>query len=356
MIYTRRTAQGRVVYWYRVWVDGREYRRSTKQGSLRAAQRAEEDFRTRQREINRGARPPERKVPLLKHAAAQYLEDASARVRPSTRRMYAGSVAALLGSALGSRRLDEITPAAVADYVRERRTSGRSEGPTGKRYSVTSELRVLRVILRQAVEHGQLQAVPTFKGPGGLQARSYVPDVKTLGRYLAGAPPVLRDLGLLMATTGLRIGECMSLAGSMIATEGKHLVIRLAEAKTDKSLGPVYVAHPAAIAILKRRRSEGLIFPEVTGSTRQRRVMNVDQLHKSTRERLHLPKLFILHSFRHLYISAAARNEKNPAVIKELARHVSIQTTMRYLHSLGEDVKQAALAVDFKGLLPEVTL
>jgi integrase len=188
------------VYWYKFMWQGRSVRESTKQGNDKVARQMEAAHRTSLAKGEVGIRE-KKLVPTL----AAFLED---RIEPwASRRSswiwYRSGMRALLRcKPLSKLRLDQIRGEQAGDFAAHRLSQGLQAG------SINSSLRVLRRVLRLAVEWGALESAPKIELLTGERRRERVVTSEEEARYLAAASPLLASVATVLADTGLRPDEC----------------------------------------------------------------------------------------------------------------------------------------------------
>ena len=132
---------------------------------------------------------------------------------------------------LASLRLDEITSERAAEFAAYRQSQGLQVS------TVNSSLRVLRRMLRLAVEWGELQSAPTIKRLPGERHRERVVSYDEEARYLAAASELLASIATVLIDTGMRPEECYRLRwesitwvngrnGTLLVTHGKTAAAR----------------------------------------------------------------------------------------------------------------------------------
>jgi integrase len=103
--------------------------------------------------------------------------------------------------------------------------------------TVNSSLRVLRRMLRLAVEWGELQSAPTIKRLPGERHRERVVSYEEESRYLGTGSELLASIVTLLVDTGMRPEECYRLRwesitwvngrnGTLLVTHGKTAAAR----------------------------------------------------------------------------------------------------------------------------------
>lgn len=220
--------------------DPRTGRRSNRQtrveGTWRDARRARDDLR----QAVKTART-HRKRPTLSAYASSWLAARAPGLKPSVARKYMTSLDLHILPALGTMKVDSLTPADVRKYVNERIRSG-AAGNT-----VLNELRLMRTIAGDSVADGVTIRLWTFRvePPKPRKWTEDDPNLLTapqLRAMLEHVPDKWRPLVLLLGFTGLRWGEASALRyGDIDRTAGLLRVRRgnwkgrVVTPKTDSS-------------------------------------------------------------------------------------------------------------------------
>jgi len=136
--------------------------------------------------------------------------------------------------------------------------------------TVNSSLRVLRRMLRLAVEWGELQSVPTIKRLPGERHRIRVVSYDEEARYLGAGSELLASTATVLIDTGMRPEECYRLRWESIAwVNGRNGTLLVTHGKTAAARR-VLPMTPRVRAILESRwkRSgrplEGWVWPAPT--------------------------------------------------------------------------------------------
>ena len=134
-------------------------------------------------------------------------------------------------STLAERRLDAVTNEIAADFAARRQSEGLQTS------SINSSLRVLRRLLRVAVEWGVIPSAPKIKLLRGENHRERVITPAEEAKYLAAAPEPLASIATILLDSGMRPEECFRLRwesitwingryGSLLVTHGKTAAAR----------------------------------------------------------------------------------------------------------------------------------
>jgi hypothetical protein len=150
------------VYWYHFWFDGKHIQESTKQGNPRVARQMEAAHRTSLAKGEVGIRDRE-PVPILAEFIRNRFEPWARaqfeQVSPKTWTGWYRSNLRVLGDypALAEKKLDQFTGEDTAGFAAQRQSKGLQVS------SINSSLRVLRRVLRMAVEWGASPSAPKIK-------------------------------------------------------------------------------------------------------------------------------------------------------------------------------------------------
>ena len=261
MIYKR----GRI-YWYKFVWQGETIRESTKQGNDKVARQMEAAHRTSLAKGEVGIR--ERKpIPSLAEFCKKRFEPwgESATTPKTWRDFYRVGLLAIKGYApLANLRLDAIGSEKIAEFASHRQARGLQVS------SVNSSLRILRRVLRVAVEWGALETAPKVRMVPGERHRERVLTADEEARYLGAASGLLADVATVLVDPGLRPEECYRLAWDSITwVNGRNGTLLVTHGKT-KAARRVLPMSPRVRLLLESRWEaagrplEGWIWPAPT--------------------------------------------------------------------------------------------
>jgi integrase len=117
---------------------------------------------------------------------------------------------------LAGLRLDEITSERAAEFAAYRQSQGLQVS------TVNSSLRVLRRMVRLAVEWGELHSEPTIKRLPGERHREHVVSYDEESRYLGAGSELLAAISTVLIDTGLRPEECYRLRWESITWASQY--------------------------------------------------------------------------------------------------------------------------------------
>lgn len=169
------------------------------------------------------------------------------------------------------------------------------------------------------------------------QLESFIPANETL--------QIIKDLFLFSCYTGLRLSDVQSLSKDSIQKAGEGFILNLTMQKTKDPIRlPLFLLFPSEpgqptkpesilIKYLDQEQTiPGNVFPFLTDQYINRQL-------KAIAEILHWNIDLTFHISRHTFISYLAVRLPLP-VVKELAGHEDIKTTMQYIHITGKDVDE----------------
>src|SRR5216683_4066518 len=224
------------MYWYSFVFDGKHIQESTKQGNPRVARQMEAAHRTSLAKGEVGIRE-KKPMPTLKEFIVNRFEPwAKAQFEHSSPKTWKGwyrtNLRLLSGfPGLADKKLDQITSEDATGFAAHRQAQKKQVS------SVNSSLRVLRRLLRVAVEWGVIPASPKIKLLRGERHRERVITPVEEAKYLAAAPEPLCSIATVLVDSGMRPEECFRLRwesitwvngrhGSLLVTHGKTAAAR----------------------------------------------------------------------------------------------------------------------------------
>ena len=161
--------------------------------------------------------------------------------------------------------LDSITSETVAAYAAHRQSRALVAS------SVNRELRVLRRVLRLAVEWGILERVPKVQMLRGEKRRERVVGEQEFLRYVSCAAAVLADVARTLNDTGMRPDECHRVRWDEIDWQGRYGLVLVSEGKTPAARRRIPLT-PQLRAVFEARWKatgeprEGFVWPSATKS------------------------------------------------------------------------------------------
>lgn len=164
-----------------------------------------------------------------------------------------------------------------------------------------------------------------------------------LGRVLGAVrqlPPVPRTLFLLLADTGLRVGEALSLDVCDVVWDPGQEAVLVERGKGGRARVVPLVPDMVCFAPLRklcRERRAGPLFVSARGTR-----MDYDTARCWWEKALALAGVegYTIHQLRHTAVSRWVREGVNLAAVRRLAGHRSMQTTMRYAEVHDEMVRR----------------
>lgn len=151
---------------------------------------------------------------------------------------------------------------------------------------------------------------------------------------------------MLVADTGLRLGEALSLEWRDVHLDpsggARFGYIRIRDGKSRNAKREVSITGRVK-SMLETRRQEKtdshLVFITVHGQPYLGTYLN--RLHQRVRETLKLPSVFVLHSVRHTMLTRLGEAGVDAFTIMKIAGHSSITISQRYVHPSTQSMENA---------------
>src|SRR5258706_5098508 len=190
------------VYWYKFMWNGKLVRESTRQGNDKVARQMESAPRPSLAKGEVGIREKKPSPTLSEFIDKRFEPWAKATFeKPSPNTWFdwyrVGLRAIEAFKPLANSKLDEVTTERIAEFAAHRQAKGLQVS------SVNSSVRVLRRVLRIAVEWGLVPLAPKIKLMPGERHRERVLTHDEEARYIAAAPELLADIVTVLADTGM---------------------------------------------------------------------------------------------------------------------------------------------------------
>jgi integrase len=243
--------------------------------------------------------------------------------------------------AIGRQPLDKITTEHVADYADHRLDGGLSLG------TVNRELRVLRRILRIAVEWNVIENAPKVTMAGNEPFRIRVVGNSEFSQYLLHASPLLADVAVILNDTGLRPDELHRLRWEdMSFLNGRYGALSVRCGKTDAARR-TFPMTPRVRCVLEARHvsadqpRSGWIFPTKDSKSGHMTHSTLRKAH-SRAQKLSNVEPFPLYSLRHTFATRLALSPRMDAwTLCKIMGWSSLAVAMRYIHPSEEKVLEA---------------
>ena len=327
------------VYWYKFQFKGVLIRESTKQGNDKVARQMEAAHKTSLAKGEVGLRE-KKPIPTLAVFCEQRIEP-WARRRSSWIWYRSGIRALLRYKTLANMPLNEIQGEQAGDFVGRRQSEGLETG------SINSTLRVLRRILRLAVQWGVLESAPKIDLLPGERRRERVVTPIEESQYLAVASPLLGAVATVLADTGLRPDECHRMRWEEITwTNGRNGTLLVTHGKTAAARR-VLPLSPRVRSVLETRwmvagrPAEGWVWPAPTKTEH----IDHSSLKKQHAKAVKLSGVrpFVLYSLRHSFLTRLGESGCDAWTLARVAGHSSVAISSRYVHP-SEDLVLAAMS------------
>jgi integrase len=241
---------------------------------------------------------------------------------------------------LANSKLEEITTEKAAEFAAHRQEKGLQIS------SVNSSLRVLRRVLKVAVEWSASPSAPRLKLLSGERHRERVISLKEEARYLTAAPDLLASIVTVLADTGMRPEECFRLRWESVTwTNGRHGTVLITHGKTAAARRVLPVT-PRVRAVLETRwekaeqPEEGWVFTAPTKSGHVEKS-TLKKQHKRVFKTLNKEaekndekqvRPFVLYDLRHTFLTRLGESGCDVWTLARIAGHSNIKQSSRYVH------------------------
>ena len=323
------------VYWYHFLFNGEHIQKSTKQGNPRTARQMEAAHRTAlaKGEVGIVERAPS--LTLAKFIDERFTPWARATFETASPKTWTGWYRTQLTNISGcsplvSRKLGTITTEHVADYAATLQAKGWQPS------SVNSSLRVLRRVLRLAVEWGVAENAPKIKLLRGEHHREQVVSREEEAKYLAAAGELMADIATVLSDTGMRPEENARLRWETIRWHnGQHGTLQVTHGKTAAARRMLPLS-PRVRTLLERRWCtakeplDGWVWSAPTKSGH----IEPSTLKKQHRNALRISGVrpFVLYALRHTFLTRLGEAGCDAWTLARIAGHSSISMSARYVH------------------------
>jgi integrase len=280
----------------------------------------------------------------------RWLDSIRDTVRESTWVRHEINVRVHLKPALGRVRLGKLDPLQVQSFYRCKLDQGLSGASVLKIHSTLSKS------LKQAV---RWRLVPINVCRAVVLPRITKPEIQPLDAQQmkallrAAQCTDLYALWVLMATTGVRVGEALGLKWDDVDLDARTLRVnrtvyrgQTCLPKTDSSRRTIKLSRVAAEALRQHPQQCEWVFPTSRGTT-----INVNNLRyrswKQLLERAHLPSGTRIHDLRHSAATLLLSKGVPIKVVSEMLGHSDVSITLSiYAHVLPDMQDSAAEAMD----------
>lgn len=323
------------IYWYKFTFNGQAIRESTRQTNQHTARDMESAHRSSLAKGEVGIRDKKQSLTLAKFCDERFEPWAKSTFEKSSPKTWldfyrVGLRAARNYKPFASLRLDEITSERVSEFSAYRQSQGLQVS------TVNSSLRVLRRILRLAVEWGELASVPNIKRLPGERHRERVVSPEEESRYLVATSELLGAIATVLVDTGLRPEECYRLRWESIAwSNGRNGNLLVTHGKTAAARRVLPMTRRVRTTLEARwdgagKLPEGWVWPAPTKSGH----IEPSSLKKQHRKALGLAGVrpFVLYSLRHTFLTRLGESGCDAWTLARIAGHSSIAISARYVH------------------------
>ena len=333
------------VYWYKFMWHGKLVRESTKQGNDKVARQMEAAHRTSLAKGEVGIREKKPSPTLAEFIEFRFEPWAKATFEKSSPKTWldwyrVGLRALKAYKPLANCTLEGIKGEKIADFAAHRQTNGLQVS------TINSSLRVLRRVLKLAVEWGVLGSSPKVKLLAGERHRETVVTADEEAKYLDAASEPLGSVAAILFDTGLRPEECFRLRWEAITwANGRHGTLLVTHGKTA-SARRVLPMTQRVRSILETRWEgigkplEGWVWAASTRSghmessslkRQHKQVFNMLETQAQKNNQKPFRK-FVLYSLRHTFLTRLGESGCDAWTLARIAGHSDIRISARYVH------------------------
>jgi integrase len=250
--------------------------------------------------------------------------------------------------------MNAISSELAAAFATHRQSNGEKQLAIS---TVNASIRVLRRVLKVAVEWEVIDRMPKIKVRPGENHRDHVVAKEEEIAYLAAAetcngrtgcdrgPTLLSDVVTILINTGLRPEENNRMDWDWINWDnGNHGTFMVNCGKTKAARRQLYMI-PAVREVLERRweaagkPTQGWVWPAPTKSGH----IEPHTVKKQHRKALALSKVrpFVLYSLRHTFLTRLGDETGNVYKVMMAAGHSSVVMSQRYVHLHADSIQEA---------------
>jgi integrase len=291
-------------------------------------------------------------------AAKSYLEECTYGIRNKNGepkcRQAANTDKRVLGcltTRFAGRQLASITAADLDGFVLERsKETIPTKGTSPRRSTLNRDTATITGFFTFCIEKGWISSNPASsleqKKENNMRLDKVVPksDLVTWSRELQDHQPA-HDIFLVLANTAMRFGECLALRCIDLRCDNNKPEVYIRDPKERR---PCWIpVNDTVREILERRKAQGgeYLFPNPeTG--RPYSESGIRKAIYAARDRAKLSNHFVVHDLRRTAATRMMENGVALPVIQQLLRHVSLDTTMRYLGVSDSRRRDAVLTLD----------
>jgi integrase/recombinase XerD len=152
-----------------------------------------------------------------------------------------------------------------------------------------------------------------------------------------------RVMILLALSTGMRVGDIISLQWSDIELDSGRTHVKLGKGKKDRVIfiKPEVLSDMVDLSAKMDRERSGLVFSTLKGKPVQSQYLR--RMIGEKAKKAGIEKRVYFHLLRHSYLSKLYGRTMDIRLVQEVAGHSDISTTQIYTHVSGADVKAAML-------------
>jgi len=343
-------------YWYKFMWLGKLVRESTRQSNDKVARQMEAAHRTSLAKSEVGIRERKPSPTLADFIDKRFEPWAKATFEKASPKTWldwyrVGLRAIKSHKPLATSKLSEITGETLADFAAYRLAQGLQVS------TINSSLRVVRRVLRLAVEWGVSESSPKVKLLHGERHRERVVTRDEETKYLSAAPEPVASVSIVLCDTGLRPEECFRLRwesitwvngrhGTLLVTHGKTAAARRVLPMTPRVRGILEMRWEAA-----GKPTDGWVWTAPTrsghiesSSLKKQHAKAFETLKEIAAQNSEKPiRPFVLYSLRHTFLTRLGESGCDAWTLARIAGHSNVSMSSRYVHP-SEDAVLDAMA------------
>ena len=325
------------VYWYRVRLEGKEFRGSTKTDNKKLAQQIANTIETDL--IRKKFSMPTKSNYTFLSAWEQYVKSLANTNRTIENKI---SIANHFLPVFIHKNITEITQSDIKAYQSKRRLEvmampkniGKRESEISFAY-LNKEILILSNFFNFCIEKGLIEKNPAFK----IKKLNELSRLVTLSdedidKLIAGATNKLtKDLITFLIYTGCRKGEALNLKWENVDLNNNVIAIKGTKTKYDRYIP---ISKPLKEILINIEKKSEYVFTDKDG----KKLNDFRRSFHTALKNAGLKDMHI-HDLRHVFASKMVMGGTSLYITGELLGHRTTQMTKRYSHLVPETLKKA---------------
>ena len=311
------------------YVNGKPYIKSLRTKDKTVAGKRFREFSARH-ELGLIGLAVEKAIPSVQNLFDDYLIFASANLKPRTYRSAKQHITDKLAPFFGGMPATDISPKLIEEFVTRLRTW--TPVPYHPR-TINAHLETLRKILRRAVEHKDLDAMPCqikmLKVPDSLPRYAYPEEIKQWLSHMDMAHRVRAIVSLMTGISDRDLGYVMQ-----DGVDLHNLLVRYRRPKTTTDIViPITPTAAKLISVLMKNNPGSWLF----AAESSKKAFSL----ASARVIEHGGRKITPHMLRHSFATWLVSIGVPPNFVQQMMGHKDIKTTMKYVRVMPEHLREA---------------